>query len=65
MSNDPSNTIPTAQDYADRAIELVDNGHTGGASEVMSIAEEMGYVPDSPNMTSESLLDYAEQTGQY
>ena len=65
MTNDPGNTTPTAQDYADIAIELVNNGHCGGASEVMHIAEGMGYVPESPNLTSESLLDYAEKTGQW
>lgn len=63
--NTDTGTTATAQDYADDAIELVNNGHCGGASEVMSIAEDMGYVPDSPNLTSEALLEYAEETGQW
>lgn len=58
-------TAPTAQDYADRAIELVNNGHCGGASEVMHIAEQMGHHETNENLQSGNLLDYAEKTGQW
>jgi hypothetical protein len=66
MNTGPNdNNTPTAQDYADQAIELVNNGHIGGAAEVMHIAEEMGHVESNPNLQSENLLDYAEKTGQW
>lgn len=54
---------PTAQDYADRAMELISNGHFGGAAAVMHIAEEMGHHEENEILHSENLLDDAETTG--
>lgn len=65
MSDPNTNNEPTAQDYADRAIELVNNGHCGGASVVMQIAENMDYLNSNENLQSNNLLDYAEKTGQW